>query len=146
MIDVYFSLIEMILLRIIQWVVSLIIFGIVFGLAMSNPKVRRNERANFVIDSPFRDLKLFLNKREVFFKISKWESFLPLWFTRSPHTNTGKQRKIFQVKFDSNILFSNYILPFQLPRWFIRLQWIIPVYFISAVVYDIYHITRSYLK
>jgi len=42
--------------------------------------------------------------------------------------------------------YSNYILPFQLPQWFIHFQWIIPVYFIFAVVYDIYHITRKYLK
>jgi hypothetical protein len=41
---------------------------------------------------------------------------------------------------------SNYTLPFRLPQWFLHLQWIIPVYFISAVVYDIYHIGRHYLN
>jgi hypothetical protein len=64
--------------RIIQWIFSLIIFSIVFGIAMSNPKVRKTECFNheLYIYIQFRVLKQFLNKLEVFFKILKWDYFL----------------------------------------------------------------------
>ncbi|UJR25547.1 hypothetical protein I4U23_006892 [Adineta vaga] len=99
--------------RIAQWIGSLIIFSIVFGIAMSNPKGFKSilEQAA----SLFQNIEIGLFLGIMIYKVSSRE-------------------------------YNHYILPFQLPRWFLYLQGIIPVYFLFAVVYDIYHIFRSYLK
>lgn len=99
--------------RIVQWVLSLFIFGLVFGIAMSNPK----------------GFKAILEQGGSLFQNIEMGIFLAIM--------------IYKV---SSREYNNYILPFQLPRWFMHLQWIIPIYFIFAVVYDIYHIAHLYLK
>ncbi|CAF4614887.1 unnamed protein product [Rotaria sp. Silwood1] len=98
--------------RIIQWIFSLIIFSMVFGIAMSNPKGFKSilEQAG----SLFQNIEMGIFLAIMIYKVS-----------------TAEYRR--------------YILPFQLPRWFIHFQWIIPIYFVFAVIYDIYHIIRHYL-
>ncbi|CAF2490501.1 unnamed protein product [Rotaria sp. Silwood2] len=99
--------------RIIQWIFSLIIFSIVFGIAMSNPKGFKSilEQAG----SLFQNIEMGIFLAIMIYKVSAAD-------------------------------YRRYILPFQLPRWFIPFQWIIPIYFVSAIIYDIYHIVQHYLN
>ncbi|CAF3353316.1 unnamed protein product [Rotaria socialis] len=99
--------------RITQWFCSLVIFSVVFAIAMSNPKSFKTilEQAG----SLFQNIEMGLFLAIMIYKVSTAE-------------------------------YCHYILPFQLPRWFTFLQWIIPAYFGSAVFYDIYHIIQHYTK
>ncbi|CAF1025859.1 unnamed protein product [Adineta ricciae] len=99
--------------RIAQWIASLLIFSIVFGIAMSNPK----------------GFKLILEQAASLFQNVEVGLFLSIM--------------IYKV---STREYNHYILPFQLPSWSHYLKGIIPVYFLFAVFYDIYHIVRTYLK
>ena len=133
--------------RMAQWFLSLLIFSLVFGIAMSNPMVRERES--------FQDQRSIpLLSRVGLQKDSRtsWQSF-------SKHRDGLISRNHDLQSFVAGIQvtnvttssiarsspFSIYVLPFQLPRWFLHCQWIIPVYFMFAVFYDIYHITRHYL-
>ncbi|CAF0918811.1 unnamed protein product [Rotaria sordida] len=99
--------------RIIQCIFSLIIFSIVFGIAMSNPKGFKSilEQAG----SLFQNIEMGIFLAIMIYKVTATE-------------------------------YRRYVLPFQLPQWFITFQWIIPIYFGFAVIYDIYHIVWHYLK
>ncbi|CAF4582650.1 unnamed protein product, partial [Rotaria sp. Silwood1] len=44
----------------------------------------------------------------------------------------------------SSPIFNSHTIPFQLPNWFFYFQYIIPVYFISILIYDIYVISQHY--
>jgi len=99
--------------RVLQWIFSLLIFGLVFGIAMSNPKGFKTilEQAG----SLFQNIEMGLFLAIMIYKVTSAE-------------------------------YNVYVLPFQLTRWFIHLQWIIPIYFLFAVVYDVYFIGRHYFK